>query len=86
MAKKNQKRGRGRPVKYSGNLARHIVALTKRHGLSGTVEILNADSGSGLASERSTNLVPNPLGISKPTVAKLAHNSGVTFKRGRPAA
>ena len=79
------KSGLGRPVKYKGNLAKHIVALVKEHNASTAQEILNASPRSKVGKLRNLTLVPQPLGISKPTLGKLAQAAGVSHRRGRPS-
>jgi len=90
MAKKqtkkaaSKKRGRGRPAVYtSKNLLKHIASLVKRHGATGARAILNASKGDELVGQRSAKLVPKALGISLPTVLKIAKAQGVVLKRGR---
>ena len=58
---------RGRPVVFKGNLKRHIVALVKKHGLTGARKVL--------ADEK--------VSISMPTLGTLAKNAGVELSRGR---
>lgn len=77
---------RGRPPKYFGNVAKHIAGLARRHGQLGAQEILNAPAGSELGAKRNLKLVPKALGISLPTIAKLASRAGVKFELGRRAA
>jgi len=81
---RKQKRGRGRPKVYTGNVAKHIVGLVRKHGATKARAILNAANGSPEAKMRSSKTVPNPLGISMPTVLGLAKAAGVVLKRGRP--
>ena len=85
-AKKVVKNGRGRPVVYKGKkFLRHVATLVKNHGATGARAILNAEAGSDLAGKRSVKMVPQPLGISLPTLLKIAKKEGVVLKRGRRA-
>ena len=82
--KASPKRGRGRPAVYtSKNLLKHIASLVKRHGATEARAILNAAKGDSLVGKRSAKLVPAALGISLPTVLKIAKRQGVVLKRGR---
>lgn len=63
------KRGRGRPAVFTGNVKRHIVAVIRKHGLTGGRVVL-ADEG--------TN-------ISLPTLGKFAAEAGIELHRGRPS-
>lgn len=76
----------GRPSVYVGNVKRHIQTLIRKHGLTGARARLNASSRSKLAKDRSLKLVPSPLGISMPTLGKLAEEAAIVLHRGRPAA
>lgn len=77
---------RGRPAVYTGKkFLGHVATLVKNHGASQAREILNAEPGSDLAAQRSASLVPVGLGISLPTVLKIAKSAGVKLKRGRRA-
>lgn len=78
-------RGPGRPVVYKGNVARHIAGLVSKHNASHARAILNASPRSPLRSSRNVKLVPKALGISLPTVIKIAKAAGVELHRGRPA-
>ena len=60
---------RGRPVVYKGRLARHIVALVRKHGTMGAQAVL---AGEGTK-------------ISRPTMSKLAKCAGVELRLGRRA-
>lgn len=82
---KSVKRGRGRPAVYKGNVVSHIVGLVRSHGATNARRILNAEVGSEDAALRSAKTVPAPLGISMPTILKMAKAAGVELKRGRPA-
>lgn len=87
-----RKRGRGRPVLYVGNQAKHIAGLAKRYGAQKAQRILNANLKARgveereMAGLRNLKLVPDALGISLPTIYKLAAANGVEFKLGRRAA
>lgn len=74
---------RGRPVVYAPKsaLGKHITKLVKEHTASGAVAILNAKK----SELRNAELVPSALGISMPTVLKIAKANGVKLHRGRPA-
>lgn len=74
----------GRPTVYTGDVAKHIVTLVQMHGLTRSMQILNADSHFHDSSLRNLELVPSPLGICYPTLLKLSHRAGISFKRGRP--
>jgi len=78
------KRTVGRPAVYTGNQKRHIVGLVRQNGATNARKILNAEPGSELASKRNLNVVPEPLGISMPTLLKFAAAAGVVLHRGRP--
>lgn len=75
----------GRPPKYTGNLKRHIVGLIRQHNASNAMAILNASPRSALAKQRNKSLVPQPLGISMPTLLGYAKQAKVALKVGRPA-
>ena len=95
---------RGRPDKYVGQRAKHIVSLIRKYGATNTMNILNASVAAvaadftgpanlreeaaaeerELATKRSSRIVPEPLGISMPTLLKLAKDAKVKLKRGRP--
>ena len=105
MTKKTNEPRRGRPPKYTGQLAKHIVRLVRVNGATEARKILNASvvateadytGPAGLreeaaadereaATKRSSHIVPEPLGISMPTLLKLAKDAKVTLKRGRPS-
>ena len=75
-----QKRGRGRPPKFNGNQSRHIASLVKEYGLTGAKNVLESD-------ERNTNLFPESLTVTLPTIRKCANDNGVgKLQRGRRAA
>lgn len=84
MSKKSTKRGPGRPSVYTGNVKKHIVGLIRKYGATGARNILNAESGTEEYSLRNTNLIPDALGISLPTLGKFAAEAGVVLHRGRP--
>ena len=64
----------GRPVKYKGRLARHIVSLAVAHSALQARRILNANGRS------------EALGMSMPTILKLVVNAGKSLPLGRRAA
>ena len=68
-SRKSSKRGPGRPRKFKGKPARHIVSVVRQLGIT-KGQIALADEG---------------IGISKPTLGKLAKAAGLSLKRGRPA-
>lgn len=74
-----EKRGRGRPVKYTGSQAEKIVSVLREHGLTG---------GQAFLVKTGIQVKPGAkkshLKISLPTLAKLAKAGGVEFQRGRP--
>ena len=80
----------GRPVKYKGRLARHIVSLAVAHSALQARRILNANGRSAASRElvalRSATIVPEALGISMPTILKLVVNAGKSLPLGRRAA
>jgi len=84
----SKNRGRGRPAVYTGNVKSHIVSLIRHHGLTGARAILNASGRSKdaleLVAQRNVELVPKALGISMPTLGKLASAAGIELFRGRP--
>ena len=74
------KRGRGRPKKFNGTQSRHIASLVKQHGLTGAKNVL--ESG-----DRNTNLFPNPVTVTLPTIRSIANAAGIgELQRGRRAA
>lgn len=81
----------GRPPKYTGHLKRHIAKLIREYNASGAKSILNADVNSPLtevrlnAQKRNLTLIPEPLGISQPTLTNIARWAGIELRRGRPA-
>ena len=78
------KKGRGRPALYNGKKLRtHIASLIKNYGATGARNILNAADDSELAKKRSAKMIPAALGISLPTILKIAKEQGVVLKRGR---
>ena len=84
MSKKNAKRGPGRPSVYTGNVKKHIVGLIRKYGATGARNILNAEAGTEDYALRNSNLIPDALGISLPTLGKFAKEAGVELHRGRP--
>lgn len=84
VIKEKAKKGRGRPVLYKGKkFLSHIASLVKNYGATGARNILNATEGSELATKRSAKMIPAALGISLPTILKIAKEQGVSLKRGR---
>ena len=77
-----KKNSGGRPPVYKGNQLRHIVSLIRKHGLTGAKRVLNDEADA--PAERNTNLVPEPLGISMPTLGKFAKEAGIVLTKGRP--
>jgi len=63
-----KKRGRGRPPVFTGNQKRHIVAVVRKHGLTGAKQAL-AEEG---------------VSITLPTLGKFAKEAGIELQRGRP--
>jgi hypothetical protein len=80
----NDKHPGGRPPVYSKRVRRHVATLIRRHGLTGAMQRLNADDGDPLSNERNRNIVPEPLGISMPTLGKVKREFGLVVKQGRP--
>lgn len=82
-------RGRGRPIVYGGSLKTYIATVVKKHGATNARSILNANGKSKksaeLVAQRNVEIVPKALGISMPTLLKIAKDKGVTLRRGRPA-
>jgi hypothetical protein len=92
---------RGRPEVYTGELAERIgkvitgtISGEGGANLSHAKAILNARNGvvgltkveQELARQRAELGFTKPLGISQPTLAKIASNLGITVRgRGRPA-
>ncbi len=74
----------GRPPVYTNRVRRHIATLIRRHGLTGAMRRLNADNNDDLACERNNKIVPEPLGISMPTLSKIKREFGLVVKQGRP--
>jgi hypothetical protein len=72
----------GRPKKYTGDLAKHMVRLVREHNISMAAQILNAPKGK-LVQYRNTMLVPKPLGVSVMTLSRMAHEEGIEIIRGR---
>jgi len=62
------------------------VSLIAAHGATGAMDVLNAPKRNKAARARNHKLVPaKGLGISMPTLLKLAKDAKVTLKRGRPS-
>lgn len=83
---------RGRPAVYTGAVESYIVGLLKKHNNATKVRnILNAPKpkkgrqGSAEFQERDLKIVPKPLGISPPTIGKLAKRHKIKLPKGRPA-
>lgn len=79
--KVEKKDGRGRPAIYTGVLARKIASLIRKHGITGTREVL-AKEGVVLADGEKAKKIK----VSMPTLIKIGQKAGITLKRGRPAA
>jgi hypothetical protein len=75
----------GRPKKYTGALAKHMVGLVREHNISMAAQILNAPKGK-LVKLRNKTLVPKPLHVSHATLSKLAKAEGVQIIRGHQSA
>ena len=73
----------GRPPKYVGALKDHIVEVCHDYTLSDVRTILNADRRTIEGKMRDTKLVPKPLGISMPTLSKIAKEAGIDIRPGR---
>lgn len=80
----NERHTGGRPPVYSKKVRRHIATLIRRHGLTGAMKRLNAGESDPLGKERNDNIVPEPLGISMPTLSKIKREYGLVVKQGRP--
>ncbi len=78
-------KGRGRPRKYTGNVARHIAGLVNKLTAVHAREALNAGPKNSLRTMRNLKCVPKALGISMPTVLKIAAEHKVVLHPGRPA-
>lgn len=87
VAVKAAKKGKspGRPPVFVGKVKTEITRLIRKHGITGTRDILAAKKGE-LAEHRNAEIVPKPLSISLPTLVKLGQKAGITLKRGRRAA
>jgi hypothetical protein len=72
-----------RPLVYKGRLAYYIARLSGRVSALQAMKILNARVGTTLAGKRSAKLVPTPLGITMPTILKIAHRYNVELPMGR---
>jgi len=86
------KRGRGRPMVYTGVIRQTIMTLLSSNGATNTRKILNSRNGivGVTKAERAdailrTDLgIPKPVGISMPTLLKIAGDEGIALRRGRP--
>jgi hypothetical protein len=82
------KRGRGRPPVYNPDARAKIADLVRQHNASRAMAILNA--GTRNRSERKLVPIrvaagfPKKLGISMPTILKIAAAAGVELRVGRP--
>lgn len=76
MAKKNV----GRPVEFKGFYAQQLVKVVRKHGLTKGRELLRTEA---LVSKK-RGQEKQKVKVSIPTLAKLASEAGVSFKRGRP--
>lgn len=77
---KKVKRGRGRPVEFKGFLAKQLVSVVKKHGLTKGHELIHTTD----CIQKGPGQPKGTYSVSIPTLAKLATEAGVTFKRGRP--
>lgn len=75
----------GRPPVFVGKVKTEITRLIRKHGITGTRDILAAKKGD-LVAHRNADIVPKPLSISLPTLVKLGQKANITLKRGRRAA
>ena len=76
----------GRPAVFTGKVKKHIVSLVRRYGLTGARKRLAAENSTELSNDRNKKVVPNPLKISMPTLAKFAAEDEVEVPQGRPSA
>ena len=80
---------RGRPKLYTGKVAQYIAKLVNTYGATHARSILNAAGRDAVSiynkGLRDLKLVPEALGISMPTVLKIAKENGVELHPGRPA-
>ncbi len=86
-----EKRGRGRPKVYFGKVEAYIVSLLTVYLNATTVrKILNAPSpkkGRKPSAEfvlRNKKIVPKALGITPPTLGKIAAAHKIVLPKGRP--
>lgn len=79
--KKEGEAKRGRPPVYVGAAAKEIARLAKKYGATNAMLILRSTSDD----RRSAKLFPEAVGISMPTILKIAHAAGVEFQMGRPS-
>jgi hypothetical protein len=80
-----EKQQRGRPVVYAGELEQYVVDLLKKTNNATIVRrILNAVKGRKYYDQRDLQIVPKPLGISPPTIGKIAKKHGIVLPKGRP--
>jgi hypothetical protein len=81
---KETKRGRGRPKVYTAAQEKYIAQLIKKVGnATNARKILHAKRGK-LADQRNKTIFPKPIGISMPTLLKIAAANGVELQLGRP--
>lgn len=80
-------RRQGRPPKYVGEIATYIKSvLKKEQSLTYARKFLNASASAAIAKGRNAKLVPaKGLGISTPTLMKLADEIQIEFPLGRPS-
>ena len=74
----------GRPSVYTGIVKQHMLHLIREYNISQAMDILNAVPGTELSLRRNANIVPDPLGVSYPTLLKFAKEAGIKKKRGLP--
>lgn len=79
----SQKRGRGRPARFTGNRLRHVESLLRQHGPTRARQIIGARKGTKAAKLRSETLFPKGETVSMPTLGKIATTAGIEFQRGR---
>jgi hypothetical protein len=77
----------GRPIVYrpNTNRDRHIAKLISNFSALTAQKILNAGSENDLRLHRNLDLIPESLGISYPTILKIARRHGLKLKVGRPS-
>jgi hypothetical protein len=85
------KRGRGRPKVYFGKVEAYIVSLLALHLNATKVrKILNAPAPkkgrkpSEFYGLRNKRIVPDALGITPPTLGKIAQAHQIVLPKGRP--